>query len=631
MKKIICLLVPPILGLVLSSCSLFGGGGDGGQTDGQNNIQPVVSQASPVPPDLVNLGLAVQYDTAVVYNTVGQIIKFNYVVTMVKNDLNDPAVAPNLTISGATATCPPINTVGNLNDRLDAGEIITCTGDYAITQADLDKGSVSFAATATIYTISSSPITTNVATVPAKALSLQKVADPASYYQIGLTIKFNYTIKNIGSTQLAPGPFTITDSAINNNTPFTCGAADATIAPTATLTCSQTYTITAADMNAATITSTATAAGGGANPSQPVAITLTKTTPPPLAKGATIQHKVVKGEWLWQIARCYGADPTKTVAANSQLANPAQIKEGMIVTVPNIGSNGNIYAPQPCVKIHVVQSGETWSSIADRDGADACLLQIVNGNVITVGKEIKIPLYTKGLGVSCSITTPSTTSSSTSALTLTFTANPTTYSQVGQTITLLYTIKNTGTTNLGPDQFKVIDPLFNSVPYNCGPAQNTLAPGAVATCQAGYPISQVDIDTSSITVKPYATGGGVTSPPAQGFTLTKSVSLLSLSVTPSASTYNQAGQKIDLVYLITNTGTTTLGPTQFTVSEILLGNQPFNCGPANTALAPNQNVTCTNSYTTTQEDMGFASITSNASASGGGVTSQPVGKTILKQ
>jgi LysM repeat protein len=107
--------------------------------------------------------------------------------------------------------------------------------------------------------------------------------------------------------------------------------------------------------------------------------------------GSTIQHKVVKGEWLWQIARCYGADPAKTLKANPQLSNPGFLSPDIIVTVPNIGSAGKIYGT-PCVGTHTVQSGDTWNSIALTYNADPLVLQIVNKNVLTVGQAIIVPL-----------------------------------------------------------------------------------------------------------------------------------------------------------------------------------------------------------------------------------------------
>ena len=42
----------------------------------------------------------------------------------------------------ATVSCPALSTIGNYDGFLDPGESITCTASYAITQADLNNGSV---------------------------------------------------------------------------------------------------------------------------------------------------------------------------------------------------------------------------------------------------------------------------------------------------------------------------------------------------------------------------------------------------------------------------------------------------------------------------------------------------------
>jgi hypothetical protein len=104
---------------------------------------------------------------------------------------------------------------------------------------------------------------------------------------------------------------------------------------------------------------------------------------------------VVDGEWLWQIARCYGADPAGTLRANLQLPNPGYLSPGITVTVPNIGSAGRIYGP-PCVGPHTVQTGDTWESIAQKYNADVTVLKMVNKNILTVGQVIKVPLNSAG-------------------------------------------------------------------------------------------------------------------------------------------------------------------------------------------------------------------------------------------
>ena len=55
----------------------------------------------------------------------------------------------------ATVTCPALSTVGNHDGFLDPGEAVTCTASYTITQADLNSGSVTNIAKASVAGIDS--------------------------------------------------------------------------------------------------------------------------------------------------------------------------------------------------------------------------------------------------------------------------------------------------------------------------------------------------------------------------------------------------------------------------------------------------------------------------------------------
>ncbi len=222
-------------------------------------------------------------------------------------------------------------------------------------------------------------------------MTLTKTANPTTYDRIDQTITYTYVITNVGATPLGPAQFTVSDTGFA--TPIICGEATLTLASNATVTCSVNYKITQADMGAASVSTSATAVVGSVAPSQAVSATVTKTTLSNLPAGSTVTHQVVKGEWLWQIARCYGADPKQVSAANPP--TPAEISPNTTVTVPNIGSVGKIYGP-PCVGTHTVQSGDTWNSIALKYNADQEVLQMVNSNTMTVGSVLKVPLNSAG-------------------------------------------------------------------------------------------------------------------------------------------------------------------------------------------------------------------------------------------
>ncbi len=611
-KLIRALSISVIVMLLTASCGI---GSTSEPTD--TDVALALLQATP---SAIQLELTVQVDTSIQYTTVNQVIKFNYTL---KN--TGTAGAPGV-VSIPGAICPAITTIGNQNDSLDPDEVINCTADYPITQADLDKGSVTNLATATINGINSNQTSATVNVGQPKVLTITATASPTSYSQAGQQIIFTYTLRNGGSTALGPTQFTVTDNLIGS-TPFTCGNANISLAPNETVSCTAPYTITQADMNAASIANLASASGGGASSSQPASTTVNKgagssSNSANLTAGTTITHTVINGEWLWQIARCYGADPNKMIQANPQLANPSQIKRDMVLTVPNIGSNGNIYGP-PCVVTHKVAAGDTWNSIALLYNADPNILQMVKSNSLTVGGDVIVPRNSAG--------STTTIPSGNKVLSITASANPVSYGQTGQQITFTYVIKNTGNTTLGPDQFKVTDNLIANQPFNCGVANTTLAPNTTTTCSAIYTITSADLNANSITSVASASGGGAGASQAVNTTVTKNAQTLTLTTSANPTGYEQAGQQITFTYVIKNSGTTNLGPAQFTVSDGLIGPTPFNCGVANTTLAPNATATCSAIYTVTASDMNAASIANNATASGGGAgPSAPAFATVNK-
>src|SRR5207253_1200442 len=118
-------------------------------------------------------------------------------------------------------------------------------------------------ATASGNGVTSPPASATVNAEPKPALSLTKTAAPATYDHVGQVITYTYTIKNTGNVTLA-GPFSVTDDHILAGTPpvptaFACGSGP--LAPVATTSCTNTYTLTQANRDNGKVTNTATASG----------------------------------------------------------------------------------------------------------------------------------------------------------------------------------------------------------------------------------------------------------------------------------------------------------------------------------------------------------------------------------
>lgn len=127
---------------------------------------------------------------------------------------------------------------------------------------------------------------------------------------------------------------------------------------------------------------------------QPPSSVQTTTTPSSLLPGSVIRHRVAAGEWLNQIVRCYGANYQEVRSANPDLVDPEHLLPATVLTIPNIGSAGRVYGP-PCITFHTVQSGDTWSSLAQKYNADIAVIEAVNC-LLEVGVALKIPLNSAG-------------------------------------------------------------------------------------------------------------------------------------------------------------------------------------------------------------------------------------------
>ncbi|MRS04915.1 hypothetical protein EG832_17125, partial [bacterium] len=82
---------------------------------------------------------------------------------------------------------------------------------------------------------------------PVESISIAKSVDETNYDATTDTLTYHYVITNTGNVSLT-GQFTVTDDKINGGTAFNCGVSQ-TLAPLATVSCTQTYHITQADLN----------------------------------------------------------------------------------------------------------------------------------------------------------------------------------------------------------------------------------------------------------------------------------------------------------------------------------------------------------------------------------------------
>ncbi len=182
------------------------------------------------------------------YATLGEIITYTYRLSNSgTSNLTSPYSVSDDKVSGiscAGATSP-----------LTPGSSTTCTGTYAITQFDLDYGSFTNNATATAGATTSPSANATIIATQNPQLNLEKTASPPVAFNQGQTVNYTYTLENTGNITLN-GPFSVTDDVVAS---VNCAGAAGSIAPGNSTTCTASYNITNADIDAGFVTNYAIA------------------------------------------------------------------------------------------------------------------------------------------------------------------------------------------------------------------------------------------------------------------------------------------------------------------------------------------------------------------------------------
>ena len=141
-------------------------------------------------------------------------------------------------------------------------ESTTCTATYTLTQADVDAGHVANTATVTGTDPNDTDVDASDSTdtpIPAgPSISLDKQAGTPTGNTAGDTVDYSFVVTNTGNVTLTG--ITVDDPLV--------GAVDCpvtTLAPTESTTCTATYTLTQADVDAGVVDNTATVTGTDPN------------------------------------------------------------------------------------------------------------------------------------------------------------------------------------------------------------------------------------------------------------------------------------------------------------------------------------------------------------------------------
>ncbi|MGL5808566.1 MAG: DUF7507 domain-containing protein, partial [Nocardioides sp.] len=495
--------------------------------------------------------------------TAGSTIPYTFIVTNTGNVTLDPVSVNDPKVG--TVTCPP--------GPLAPGGARTCTATYTLTQADVDSGAVINTATATGTppTGMTPPTATDDNTTPiprTPAITLDKQAGAPSGSGAGSTIAYTFLVTNTGNVTL--NPVSVNDPKVG---PVNCPAT--TLAPSASTTCTATYTLTQADVDAGSVLNTATATGtppGGGAP-----VTATDNTAVPITAGPAITLDK-------QAGTPSGNTPGSTIAYTFLVTNTGNVTLNPVsVSDPKVG-------PVTCPVALLAPAASTTCTAtyaltqADVDAGEVVNVATASGTPPGGGAPVT---------ATDEVTTPITRATS---ITLDKQAGAPSGATAGDTIAYTFLVTNTGNVTLDP--VSVDDPTVG--PMTCPPG--ALAPAASTTCTATYTLTQVDVDSGSVLNTATATGtppSGLTPPTATDSTTTPIAAgpAITLDKQAGAPTGNTAGETIPYSFVVTNTGNVTLDSVTVTDTQVT----GITCPTA--TLAPGESMTCTATYTLTQVDV----------------------------
>lgn len=536
----------------------------------------------------------------------GQTVNYSYVVTNAGNmTLSAPVTVTDNKI--ATVSCPSLGT------GLAPGLSVTCTGTYSVTQADIDAGFVTNNATATItqplsgipspvVVTASNSATVNAAQAPAMSFAKSITSGtPSGYNTVGDVLSYSFLIRNTGNTTIT-GPVQIVDALLG--APFNC--ASGPIAPAGTASCTRTYTVTQADLDAGSVTNSATAGAPGVPAPPPSTATAFATQSPSLAVAKSTTQNQSSDFTLGNVIT-YTYQVTNT--GNVTLPGPIPISDNRI---PGVSCAG------PLAPGATVSCAGTYTLTAN-DLSIGSVTNNASANVTFAGNPVP--------STTASVTIPQGTAPALSIVKTETTGAPIT--SVGQTLTYQYVVTNSGNAQFISDvnvfdnrisgTILCHDSVGNTVPLNVG---------ASATCTANYSVTQADLDADSVTntaaaqaifaplsptpttIQSPATAVTVSGAPTPALTVAKTVTA---GPNPAA-----VGNVLTYQITTTNSGNQTLSV--ITVSDPLV--PALSCtiagnpAPPNIILMPTDVLICTGSYTVTQTDVDSQTLTNTATVTG---------------
>ncbi|MEV0893846.1 hypothetical protein [Promicromonospora sp. NPDC050262] len=397
------------------------------------------------------------------------------------------------------------------------GDTVTCTTDepYVVTDEDVEAGSVDNSATATgtppgtDTPIGSPPSETSTPTeAPDPGIEVVKSATPSGpeSYTVGQEITYTFEVTNTGHVPLSDVTVDETEFTGTGEAPVPACPADVVLAPGDSLTCTATYVITQADVDAGEVTNTATATGtppGDAPPpeSPPSTVEIPSTPEPGIevVKSSDTEEISEVGQ---EITYSFAVTNTGNVTLTDIEVDDSDFSGSGELSAIDCPAEAASLAPGAsvtCTATYVVTQ-------ADLDSGELSNTATATGTPPGGTPPPESPPSTHDI--------PGTPAPGIEVVKTSDTDRITT---VDQQVTYSFKVTNTG--NVVLRDVTVDDSDFSGSgelsPVECPADVANLAPGASVTCTATYKVTQADLDTGELTNTATATGTppGDTPPP----------------------------------------------------------------------------------------------------------------------
>ena len=594
---------------------------------------------------IISITMAGPYGPA--YNSVNDVITYGYTLTNTGNvTLTGADLATNYFTITDDHIGTPLNTAFTcgIKKTLVPGDSVTCTNTYAVTQIDLDNGSVTNQATGhglfNTNAVDSTQVSQTAKLQQNPALNLVKSItsitsggiSESTFKAAGDVVNYSYLLTNTGNVTLT------SISVGDDKATVTCPPGS--LAPQATTSCTASYTITQTDVDNGSVTNLATGhaitlVGSTAVNSLPESQTANGTRTP----GLTLAKSIT--------SITSGGISESTFKAAGDIVNYSYLLTNTgNVTLTGIG--GGVFTVSDDQAVVACPASPTSLAPGDTVTCTAnytvTQADVDNGSVTNTATAHSI---TKVGSAAVDSLPESQTATATQNKSLTLaksitSGNPYSKAGGGDIIAYSYLLTNSGNVTLigngAGGLFTVTDDHIGTpvnTPFTCG-AATSLAPGGTVSCTSSYTTTQADIDNGSVTNT--ATAHSITkvgsaavdslpesktATATQNKSLTLVKSITSIATNGTYSPYNSVGDLITYSYTLTNTGNVTLtgadlATNYFTITDDHIGtplNTAFTCGIQKT-LVPGDSITCTNIYAVTQDDINNGSVTNQATGHG---------------